>query len=234
MATDIGFALNYTNLYLIDVTPTASTPTWARLGQGITSVEPDDSDETSDDAYYDGEGVTETNVTGATVGYKFSGDRHYNNRAQNFVASLRGTSGASRRTRLRHVAPDGRTLEGWVTITDISAGGGEANEKGGFEFTAHFAGRPTVTEPDATSLPTAIAAAAVSVAVGASSSIVVTPTPSDASEACAFASSDVEVATVDDSGRVTGVSAGSCTVSCKSMVLPSVNCTCNVTVTAAA
>lgn len=232
MSVDIGFALNYTNLYLINVTPQAEVPTWARLGQGITSVEPDDSDETSDDAYYDGEGVTETNVTGSTMGYKFSGDRHYNNAAQNFVAGLRGTSGASRRTDLRHVAPDGRVLEGKVTITDINAGGGEANEKGGFEFTAHFAGRPTVTEPDATVMPESLAASAVNVQVGGTAQVAVTPTPSASSGACAFASSDVEVATVDDSGLVTGVGAGTCTISCKSMVLPSVRCSCEVTVSA--
>lgn len=57
---DLGFPLNYTNLYLIDVTPDGPERTWARLAAGITTVEVNDSDETVDSSYYDGEGVSST------------------------------------------------------------------------------------------------------------------------------------------------------------------------------
>lgn len=231
---DLGFPLNYTNLYLIDVTPSAGAHTWARLGAGITTVEVNDSDETADSAYYDGEGVSSTEVTGSTMGYSISGERRVGNRAQDFIASLRGTSGTARETYLRHIGPDGSYLEGLVTLTDIKAGGGDANAKGTFECTATFKGRPKLTPGDKDQVPETVTCTAATVEVGKTTLLEPTVTPTDASGACAFAVDDPEVATVDDDGTIHGVKAGECNVSIKAMAAPTVGCIAKVTVTATA
>lgn len=219
---DIGFALNYTNLYLIDITPDKPTHTWARLGCGITGVEVDDSDNTSDSSYYDSEGVTATDVTGTTIGYKFSGEREYNDPAQNYVASLRTVSGAKRKTYLRHINPMGEVLTGLGTITDIVDGGGDANSKGTFEFGFHYAGNPTYEGSPASVLPESITAADVTVQVGQTLAYDTKVSPATANKFCVFASSDTSIATVTDDGSVTGIAKGECEISLKSVVLPSV------------
>lgn len=230
---DIGFALNYTNLYLIDITPDKPTHTWARLGCGITGVEADDSDNTSDSSYYDSEGVTATDVTGTTIGYKFSGEREYNDPAQNYVASLRTVSGAKRKTYLRHINPKGEVLTGLGTITDIVDGGGDANSKGSFEFGFHYAGNPTYEGTPAAVLPESVSASEISVAAGKTTPIKPQVTPSNANQFCVYASSDTSIATVADDGTVTGVSQGECEISLKSVVLPSVTGKARCTVTEA-
>ena len=231
---DLGFPLNYTNLYLIDVTPDGPERTGARLAAGITTVEVNDSDETVDSSYYDGEGVSSTDVTGSTMGYSISGERRVGNRAQDFIASLRGSAGSARNTHLRHIGPDGSYLEGVVTLTDIKAGGGDANAKGTFECTATFKGRPTYTPGDKDQVPETVTCTAATVEVGKTALLEPTVTPAAASGACAYAVDDPEVATVDDDGTVHGVKAGKCRVSVKAMAAPTVACIAEVTVTEAA
>ena len=110
-----------------------------------------------------------------------------------------------------------------MTVKDIVDAGGDANSKGGFECGLKFRGKPTVTEPTAASIPTSVSASNItSLAVGSTATITPTVTPSGASTAMAYASSDPSVATIDDYGVVTGVRAGSCSISMKSIVCPSV------------
>ena len=229
---DIGFAPNYTNLFLIDITPEADDPTWKRLGQGITSVEPDNSEKTDDNNYMDGEGATDTDVTGVQLGYKVKGDRRYGNEAQDFVAGRATETGAKRRSSLRHIAPNGKIIEGAITMTGIVDGGGDANEKGSFEFSAKLSGRPIVSGVAAKVLPETITATPVTVAVGATTKVAPTVTPTGAPASAAYAVEDTDIATVDDDGTVRGVKAGTTHLSIKSMVLPSVTSTVAVTVSA--
>lgn len=232
---DLGYAMNYTNLYLVDTTPDAETRNWARLGQGILSAEPDNEDETAEDYYYDGEGASETDVTGVKLGYKFSGNRRYGNVAQDYICGLLAWTGGARKTRLRHIAPNGRIIEGAITVTDIVDGGGDANSKGAFEFVGRFSGLPSVDPPNSTVMPTAITTVApISVAKEKTIAVVPTTTPIGAPNACAYAVEDVSIATVGDDGTVTGVAVGKTKLSIKSMVLPSVRTVVEITVPAAA
>lgn len=229
---DIGFAPNYTNVYLLDITPNSSTPTWAYCAAGIATVEVDDSEETDDTAYYDGGGVSSEDVTGVTLGYNFSGDRRYGDAVQDYVAGLRGETGQGRVSHLRHVSPDGSAIQGECVIRDIVIGGGDANDKGDFQFGVTFRGQPTYVEPSATTLPESVTASEVSVAVGSTASVTATVTPETASSQCLYAVEDASIATVDGSGTVTGVSAGETQVSIKCAAKPSVLTTVTVTVTA--
>ncbi len=229
---DIGFALNYTNLYLIDITPNGTSRTWARIGQGITSTGDESDEETEETYYYDGDGNADEDVTGVKIGTSFEGHRYHGNAAQDFIAGLRFKKGSDRITTMRHIAPDGTMAEGKVTIKEIKVTGGDANEKQTFSFTTTWKGMPNITPASAAAIPTAIAAQAVSVAAGETTAISATASPSGAAQSFAYASSDVEVATVDDAGNVKGVAAGECEVSIKSIVAPGVSTTVAVTVTA--
>lgn len=232
---DIGFAMNYTNLYLIDTTPDAASRTWARVGQGILTAEPDNEDETAEDYYFDGAGAAETDVTGVKLGYKFSGNRCYGNASQDYICGLSVESGGKRKTYLRHIAPNGRIIDGSVTITDIVDGGGDANSKGTFEFAARLNGRPNIVSPNATVMPEAISTVApISVSKGKTSILAPTTTPLGSPNTCVFAVDDVSIATVSDDGIVTGIAVGKTKLSIKSMVLPSVRTEVEVTVTATA
>lgn len=229
---DIGFAPNYTNLYLIDITPTGPSRTWARLGQGISTAENDDDETKSDDEYYDGDGSPTTDVTSNKVGYTFEGNRRYGNAAQDYIANLRTKVGEDRKTNFRHIEPNGSMLEGPCTITDIVATGGDAGDKGTFECGVYFNGMPNYVPSDSTTAPDSVTVTAVSVAVGATSEVNPTVTPTSAPSTCAYAVDDTTIATVDDSGVVTGVKVGTCNLSVKCMAKPSVKETVKVTVTA--
>lgn len=229
---DIGFALNYTNLYLINVTPEAEKPTWARLGQGISSAKPNDSDETSEDYYYDGDGGSDSAVTGGSHGYDFSGHRYYGNRAQDFIAGLKFKTGAARITDFMHIGPDGRTISGKATVKDIVDNGGDANSKGEFSCSIMYNGAPKVEPAKGHQFPSTISASPLSLTAKKTEPLVVTVQPETASKAVAFASSAPDKVTVDDFGNVTAVAQGKATISMKSVALPTVTATVDVTVTA--
>ena len=228
---DLGYMLNYTNLYLIDITPKGPERTWARIGQGIQNVSPNDSKSTESFTDYASEGGTTNTVQKDTFGYQFTGYRCYGNAAQDFIESLRFKDGEDVVTNFKHIAPNGAAVVCEVAVTDISMFGGDANAKGDVSFNLLINGVPTFEDPMAgDDVPTQLSADAVTVDVGATAPIVLTAQPEGATTSAAFASSDVETATVDDAGNVTGVKAGSCKVSVKSVVKPSVVCEVEVTV----
>lgn len=233
--SDIGFAPNYTNLYLLNITPDAPEPTWAYIGPGISSVETNDDEETDDTAYYDGGGVSGQDVTGVTAGYTFAGNRKYGDLVQEFVVSLRLQTGEGRKTQLRHIAPNGEMFEGTVTIQNIEVNGGDANEKGSFSFDAMFDGIPSFIAGDKTKTPESMEVAAPqSLTVGGTAALQPTVAPTTASAWCVYASQDDSIAKVDALGNVTGVKAGTTKVSVKAVAKPSVVQVVEVTVSEAA
>ncbi|EQB34632.1 capsid protein [Virgibacillus sp. CM-4] len=142
-----GFLLNSKYFMEINVTPSEETETWERLAKGITSMEPDPNEETSQDNYYDGDGYGETDVIGAQLISSFSGHRYYGDPAQDYIYSKVLELGPSRRTDYRLTLPDGSTFEGPCTIANIVGPGGDAMAKGEISFEIHFAGKPQYTAP---------------------------------------------------------------------------------------
>jgi hypothetical protein len=232
---DIMFAPNYTHLYEIDVTPSAATPTWARVGRGIATIEPDGNEEVDQTGYYDGDGGTSSEVTGGQMILSLTGHRCYGDPFQDYVASLAFIYGQARHTHVRVTNPDGEVVTDDVTLANIKAFGanGDANNKGDFEVEVHFNGSPTVEQaPTGETLPESVSAKAVSVKAGETAAIVATVTPTTASQRCVYAVDDEKVATVDVDGTVTGVAAGDTKVYVKCAAKPSVQATVVVTVTA--
>ena len=227
---DIGFALNWENLYLINVAPDAEVPVWARLGQGISSVETDDSDETSEDYYYDGEGSPETDVTGTSFAYEFEGHRYHGNHAQDWIASLRMLKGAQRRTKFKHVFPDGATLVSDCTVLDIESTGGDANEKETFACKIALNGTPVFTEPTGNNMPESITASDIAANVDEPVAVNAQVMPATASQALVYGSSDPDTVTVDDDGMLFPKKTGTCEISLRSVVKPTVATTIKVTV----
>lgn len=235
MANDIAFALNYTNLYEINIAPTSSTKRWARVGAGINSVSWGGNETVSQDPYYDGDGLAESDVTGGQIVGTFSGNRKFGDPAQDFIAGMLLDFGAGRRTDFRWTQPDGSVLEGKCTVANINPQGGDPNAKEDFGFEIHFNGAPTLTPGSADTFPTTITASDVStgLTVGGTKAIGATVSPASASSALVYASGDESKVTVDSDGTLHGVAAGSAIpVTIKSAVKPSVTKQISVTVTA--
>ncbi len=228
---DIAFAQNYQNYYEIDITPDADAPTWARIGAGINSAEPNGNETVSQDPYYDCEGASSSEVTGGQLVLSFSGHRVVGDEAQDFIAGLQLAYGSSRKTRARWTSPDGDRIEGPVTVANIAVQGGDPNAKSDFSFELHFNGRPTFVAGNAREFPTSIDVTPVSVAVGGTAQVGATVAPSTANYALSYAVDDRDVATVGSDGTVTGVAAGETELTVKSCVLPSLAATMSVTVT---
>lgn len=120
-------------------------PIYARLGAGISSIEPSPNDELAQDKYLDGDGYGETDVIGAQLILACSGHRKYGDPAQDYIFSTMLDLGPGRRTSLRWTLPNGEELEGPVTIANVSGPSGDAGAKGEIEFELHFNGKPKHT-----------------------------------------------------------------------------------------
>ena len=232
--SDIAFANNYTNLFFLNVAPPGAPKDYARIGAGINKVDWNGNEVVSQDDYYDGDGMSETEVTGGQLVGTFSGHRRYGDRAQDWIARNTINYGESRKTDLLWIAPDGQRLEGKATVANIKTQGGDPKAKSDFSFEAHYNGMPELTPGDASSFPDGISAEAVSVEVGATAPIKVAATPEGASGVCVYGVDDPSVATVDADGVVTGVAPGETEVSVKSAAKPSIRTTVRVTVSEAA
>lgn len=231
--SDIAFAMNYTNLYMINITPWTATKTWARIGAGINSSDPDGNEEVKQEAYYDGDGLSASDVTGGQMIFKFDGHRKYGDPAQDFIASLL-LDYSGRKTDFRWIAPDGQILEGKVTIAKVKSHGGDPNAKSNFSFEIHFNGMPMYTPGNASEFPESVTCTTTTVKIGAVVAVSSTVTPQGASPALVYGIEDDSIATVDAEGNITGIKAGKTKLSVKSAAKPLVNAMCDVTVTATA
>ncbi|AZS49220.1 hypothetical protein BpsS140_00027 [Bacillus phage vB_BpsS-140] len=141
----VGFSLQSEHKFFIDTTPDAS-PTWSRLGAGISSFDPSWNEETDQTSYLTDEGYSTTDVVGAQLIITFEGHRQYGDVAQDFISSLQMDLGEGRKTEFRWVEPSGETFTGPVTIANIVGGSGDANAKSAFSFEVHFNGKPSYSE----------------------------------------------------------------------------------------
>lgn len=224
---DIAFASNWMNLFFIH-----DGNDWLRIGAGINSATQNNNEEVSDEPWYDGEGMSSSDVTGGQLTYDFSGNRKIGDPAQDLITSLQFNYDDSRKCPFRWVSPEGNKAEGVATITDIVSQGGDSNNKSDFSFTARFNGRPTFTNGNASQFPETITAKAVSVSVGETVASDITIAPEKASASVVYATKDDEIAKVDIDGNITGVAVGETEISVKSAVKPSVLAVYKVTVTA--
>lgn len=147
-----GFPMNFVNRMFIDTDPKINevgdvdlsdltTGKWAYLGSGINTITPGSNETTTNDAYYDGGGFTDTDVTGKQITFAFSGNRKLGNPAQDYVASKFYGIGTSVKTRVIWVN-NGHAVISAATLTAIVPTGGAANAKQTISFTISFNGQP--------------------------------------------------------------------------------------------
>lgn len=151
-----GFPENYVNNIFVDINPTVDTNgdvdlndltsgKWAWLAGGINTVTPSANETTANDAYYDGGGFTETEVTGKQVQLAVSGNRKVGDPAQDFVAGKFWQFGNAVKTRVIWIE-NGVPVVAKATLTNVVPTGGAANGKQTFSFTIAFNGRPKIPE----------------------------------------------------------------------------------------
>jgi len=232
---DIGFALNYMYVTLVNITPEESTPTWAWVGPGITDLTNDRSEKTDENEDYSTGGNTETTVTGVTASTSVSGNRLIGDSFQDWLASIEECFGNERKTQRRVVSPTGEIIQDEITVKDIVASGpnGSASEKQAISCT--FARNDTpqlVNEARGAHLPATVAAEDVTVVVGSTATVKPTVTPATASDWCLYAIEDTSIARVTADGVVEGIAAGATRLAIKCAAKPSVRVTVDVTVTA--
>lgn len=147
-----GFPENFVNRIFVDTKPSVdetgdvdlddvTTGSWAWLAAGITSVTPSANETTTNDAYYDGGGFTETDVTGKQVQLAISGNRKVGDPAQDYVSEMFWKFSNAVKTRVIWIN-NGHPVIAKATITAVVPTGGNANAKQTFSFTIAFNGRP--------------------------------------------------------------------------------------------
>lgn len=161
-----SFALNFQDLWEIDITPNEATATWARLGAGISGADPSNNENVAQDTYLDGDGYGSSQVIGAQRTIAFTGHRVVGNAAQDWIAAIASELGDARLTSLRVTEADGtqwgathRSGGQGVTVANIDIGGGDPGAKKDMGFEIHINGKPTTTPKAAASALTSTVAA---------------------------------------------------------------------------
>lgn len=145
------FLLNFKNKVEIDVSGKTdlaeiANADFALLAAGITTITPAAADTTDASPYYDGEGFTESTVTGKNITFAIAGHRVFGDKAQDFVAAKFLSIGDELRTLAQWTDAKGNKVQAVVTLTAIVPFGGAANAKQTFSFTLAFNGKPTLVK----------------------------------------------------------------------------------------
>lgn len=217
-----GFALNYLNKYEIgeagEVDPETGKVTEPdklfELAEGIQSVDASNDEDSSDYSYYADRGGKQTNISSVSTGYSFKGHRKYADAdAQAFIRARLTKTGQDRVVYFKHTEPDGSILSGNATLSGIVHTGGDAGERGNFEAKITFNGLPDDNKSGIEPTGITIDKTTASIVIGATSLLTATVAPANATDkAVTFTSSDEAIATVSASGVVTGVAAGTATI----------------------
>lgn len=166
-ADNTGFPENFVNRIFIDTKPNVDNAgdvdlddvtngSWAWVASGITSQTPSANETTTNDAYYDGGGFTDTDVTGKQIQIAISGNRKVGDPAQDFVEKLFFKFGTSVKTRVIWIK-NNLPIIAHCTISNIVPTGGNANAKQTFSFNIAFNGRPKIFNGQLTMTATSVA-----------------------------------------------------------------------------
>lgn len=117
-----------------------------RLAKWIREVEDDSDEEVEDEAFYDGDGTLEQDVTSISKGYTFEGMFDAEDPAQKFIADLEFEVGEARKIWYKQVRTDGRTLQGKATVSDIVVMGGPAEEYETFSCRITWDAKPKIED----------------------------------------------------------------------------------------
>ena len=155
----MSFALNFMDLFEIDITPNAATRLYKRLGSGLSSADPSNNENIDQTMYLDDDGYSTSSVIGAQKTVSFSGHRELGDAAQDYIASVQHQLGNARVTSFRYTDADGSSVSGPCTIANIDIGGGDAGAKKEISFEIHMNGKPVDSPKTAAAALTAVVAA---------------------------------------------------------------------------
>ena len=138
----------------IDTTPTATTPTWAKVCAGIDNLEEELNEESDTYYFLCGAGFGDTEVTGMAPDIKLTGKRSIGDAAQEFIFGFTTKYGLynARHSHMRLTITQGTSAEEGtpviisenITIKDISEIKGDANKPSDIGFTLACNGKPVL------------------------------------------------------------------------------------------
>lgn len=138
---------NWVNeLYIGTEASTATPPVWtyAKLCQGIESMEFNENEQNQQYFFLCGEGFAHNETTGAAPELVVSGRRIVGDTAQDYVVDKQFKLGTDRNTSVKIIA-EGKQIVCDATIGAITSFGGSALDVNAFGCTIRFNGKPTVT-----------------------------------------------------------------------------------------
>lgn len=137
--------INYQNTLEIDITPTAS-PTWTRLGEGIANMAEALNEVIYQASYLNDGGWGSSEVTGGQLTLALTGDRIFEDPAQNYIFSdaVKFGFGSARKTNLRVTRSNGSVIQWPVTIANATEAKGDSNQPSKITINLHGNGAPTI------------------------------------------------------------------------------------------
>lgn len=122
----------------------SSSWSYAKLCEGIESMEFNSNEQNQQFFFLCGQGFAHNETTGAAPEISITGRRIAGNTAQDFIASKQFALGTDRNTSIKIIA-EGQQIVCDATIGDVRVFGGQTLDVNVFECTLRFNGTPTVT-----------------------------------------------------------------------------------------
>ena len=136
---------NWVNELYIGTAESQGTWTYAKLCEGIESMEFNENEQNQQYFFLCGNGFAHNEVTGAAPELVVSGRRIVGNTAQDYIAGLQYQLGSDRNTSVKIIA-EGKQIICDATVGAITTFGGSTLDVNAFGCTIRFNGEPTVTD----------------------------------------------------------------------------------------
>ena len=136
---------NWVNELYIGTAESQGTWTYAKLCEGIESMEFNENEQNQQYFFLCGNGFAHNEVTGAAPELVVSGRRIAGNAAQDYIAGLQYQLGSDRNTSVKIIA-EGKQIICDATVGAITTFGGSTLDVNAFGCTIRFNGEPTVTD----------------------------------------------------------------------------------------
>lgn len=136
---------NWVNELYIGTAESQGTWTYAKLCEGIESMEFNENEQNQQYFFLCGNGFAHNEVTGAAPELVVSGRRIVGNTAQDYIAGLQYKLGSERNTSVKIIA-EGKQIICDATVGAITTFGGSTLDVNAFGCTIRFNGEPTVTD----------------------------------------------------------------------------------------
>lgn len=138
----------------VETMPAAAAEDWLPLAKYISTIGDDTDEATEDEGFYDGDGTTETTVTGVAGAYSPEGYYDPEDAAQALIESKKYNIGDGRKVWHKVTMTNGDIYIQRATVTDIVAGAGDAVEFEDFSCTIRFDKIPVKTPASASAATT--------------------------------------------------------------------------------